>query len=99
MPDEALSKALIAFLGTVGRLEAESPEHRVVAAIGDQALDLIPRVKDIVEAFYTAAPPLSQASSVAQLGENACRWLRRNHPELTEEAVSQLANRFSFDWK
>jgi hypothetical protein len=49
--------------------------------------------------MYTADPPLSLAPSVEQLGENACKWLRANHPELTEAAMRQLANQFAFDWK
>jgi hypothetical protein len=99
MPDEVLSKAAIAFLGILGRLTAESPEDRVVTAVGDLAADVIPRIKNILNALYAAEPPLSLAPSVEQLGENASRWLRTTHPELTEEAVRQLANRFAFDWK
>jgi hypothetical protein len=99
MPDEVLSRATIAFLGIPGRLTAESPEDRVVAAIVDLAVDVIRRIKDIVNALYAADPPLSLAPSVEQLGEEASRWLRTTHPELTEEAVRQLANRFAFDWK
>src|SRR5215469_8831416 len=72
MPDEVLSKATIAYLGMAGRLKAESPEDGVVAALGDPAVDLIPRIKAIVDALYAADPPLSLAPSAEQLGENAC---------------------------
>jgi len=66
---------MIAFLGIVGRLDAESHEDRLVAAVGDRAADLIPRIKDIIDALYTADPPLWRAARfVAQLGENACRY-------------------------
>jgi hypothetical protein len=38
------------------RLDAESPKDRAVAAVGEPAVDLIHRIKDIVDALYSADP-------------------------------------------
>jgi len=100
MPDQVLSAAMIAFLGTPGQLDDKPPGDRVVEAVGAVAIDLIPRIKGILYTLYTAEPPLSRAHSAAELADNASSWLRRRYPELTDEAVRQMAsNRFSFDWK
>ncbi len=97
--DESLSQAVVAYLGVPGRLDGVDPEERVLKALGDSGLDLLPAVKAIVDEVYEAEPPLWAADSLEEIGRRVETWLRENHPELTDEAVQALTNRFAFDWK
>jgi hypothetical protein len=39
------------------------------------------------------------ADTVAQVDQDAARWLRQYHPDLSDQAVGVVANDFSFIWK
>lgn len=98
--DEELGRAVLAYVGVPGRLEDASPEDRVVQVVGDKAgLDVLPRIRHLLDDLYNAEPPLWAAESGAEVGRRAESWLGSRHPELTGEAIRALANQFAFDWK
>jgi hypothetical protein len=100
MLDEELSQAVLAWVGEPGRLERSLPEERAVEVVGtDAALELIPRIRDLLEDLHGAEPPLWAAASAAEIGGRAEVWLKSRHPELSAEATRALANQFAFDWK
>jgi hypothetical protein len=99
MVEAPLSSALIAYVGKPGRVDDTSPEERVAAAVGPVALDLVPRVKGILDELYDAEPPIWGAPSVAEIGQNVVEWLNQHHPELSPDAIAAAAKRLSFDWK
>jgi hypothetical protein len=100
MVDEQFSRAVLAYVGAPGRLEGTSPEDRVVEVVGDKAgLDLIPRIRHLLEDLHGAEPPLWAAYSVVEIAGRAEGWLRSQHPELSQEAIRALANQLAFDWK
>jgi hypothetical protein len=98
--DEELSRAVLAYVGTPGRLGDGSPEDRVIHVVGELAgLDLVPRIRRLLDDLHNADPPLWAAESVAEIGRRAEGWLGLRHPELSAEAIRALANEFAFDWK
>jgi hypothetical protein len=100
MQDQTLSDAMKAYVGQAAKLDDVSPEQRVATQIGeDAALDLLPRVRAILDAMYCADPPLQNVATVGELGERASEWLRANYPDLSPGAVRAGANRFSIDWR
>jgi hypothetical protein len=99
MVDQLFSQGMLAFVGVPGRLSAKSPEDCVVDVAGDAALDLLPRIKAILDGLHAADPPLWQAATVAEIGRRAEAWLRAHHPELSDEAITAVSNHFAFEWK
>jgi hypothetical protein len=100
MVDEELSRAVLAYVGTPGRLGDGSPEDRVTRVAGEQAgLDLVPRIRRLLDDLYNANPPLWAGESVAEIGRRAEDWLGLSYPELSAEATRAVANQFAFDWK
>jgi hypothetical protein len=99
MADELLSSAVIAFVGTPGRLDSQSPEARVVQSIGDDGHDLLPAVKAIVDAVYLANPPLYDFPTVGEMADAVEAFLLQRYPELSPNAVKIVANAFAFDYK
>jgi hypothetical protein len=97
--DDQLSRGIVAFVGVPGRLGSKSAEERVVAAIGDTALDLLPRLKAIMEQLHGAEPPLWNHSSLAEVGRLAEVWLQAHYPQLSADAIEAVRNRFTFDWR
>jgi len=98
MIDESLSRAVLAYVGTPGHLSGVA-EERVVEVMGDAGLDLIPRVKLLMDDLYGAEPPLCAAESLEEIGRRVESWLRLHRPELSDEAIRKLVNRYTFDFK
>jgi hypothetical protein len=71
----------------------------MIEAVGDAAVDLAPRARSILDQVYATDPPLYGAATIAEMGHLVCRWLETHHPELSDEAINAVANRFTFDWK
>jgi hypothetical protein len=98
--DRPLSEAMMAYVGEPGKLDPLPPEERVASRVGkDAAVDLLPRLRAILDAMYGADPPLHHVATERELGRRAEEWLRTNHPELSPGAVRAVANRFAFDWR
>ena len=99
MLDVRLSEAVIAFVGEPGRVDSRSPEERVVERLGDQGIDVLGDVKQIVCGVYDADPPLHHFATLSEIGEAVCDFLHREYPQLSEDAVNAVANRFTYDWR
>ncbi len=97
--DPLLSRCVVAFVGTPGFLDERSPEERVVELSGQRGLDVLPRVKAIVDELYTVDPPLHNFASVASIGQAVSEHLRARHPALSAQAVNAVANWYSFNRK
>src|SRR5665213_4608170 len=65
--DETLSSSIVAFIGSVGHLDANTPEERVARVAGNAAPDIVPRITAILDEVYSADPPLFQANSVVDM--------------------------------
>ena len=98
MVDDQLSRAVLAYIGIVGRLSPESKEQRVIEAIGDSVLDVLPRVVALLDEVYAVEPPLWSSSNFEPY-EQVESWLWTNHLELSREAMRAIANQYAFDYK
>jgi hypothetical protein len=47
----------------------------------------------------TASPPLYDAATLAEVDVRVRHYLDERHPELTEDAITAAANRFTYDWR
>ena len=47
----------------------------------------------------TASPPLYDAATLGDVDERVQHYLREQHPELTDDAITAAANRFTYDWR
>lgn len=82
--DQRVSQAVIAIVGVPGQLDPRSPDERLCEAVGDAAAELGPRAMSIVDAVYDVYPPPHNAATVAEMGQLVRRWLKTNHPELSD---------------
>jgi hypothetical protein len=80
-------------------MDDRSPEERVVEQVGEDAYELLPAVKAIVDSVYQADPPLYNVRSVAEMGDAVERFLCERHPELSAAPINAVVNNFAFDWK
>jgi hypothetical protein len=96
--DEGFSRAVIAYVGDPGRPDGRTPEQRVSDAMGENAVDLVPRAAALLYELNTANPPL-YAATLADVDVRVRHHLRERHPELTEDAITAAANRFTYDWR
>jgi hypothetical protein len=97
--DEWLSRAVIAYVGEPGQLDALTPEQRVVDVVGDAAVDLVPRVQAILAELDTVDPPLYNVATLAEMSDRVDGFLRERHPELTTDAIQAVQNRYTYDWR
>jgi hypothetical protein len=97
--DDQYSHAVVAYIGDVGHLDAQTPEDRVVEAVGDLAPDVVPRIRAMLDDLYSTQPPLWNDPDIANVGRRAAAWLRNRHSELSDAAIEAVANQFTFDWK
>lgn len=97
--DDRLTEAVVAFVGTPGRLSVPSSDEIVYATFGDAAKDLLARVKAIVDPLYDADPPLWHGLESDQIYPSISAFVSSRHPELGPEAVRAIANGYCFDWK
>jgi hypothetical protein len=72
---------MLAFLGIAGQLRTNSAEECVVELAGDAALDLLPRIKAILEELYAVDPSPRQAATPVEIAGRAKAWLATHHPE------------------
>jgi hypothetical protein len=91
MIDESLSRGIIAFIGQPGRLDRVSPEERVLRACPEDGLDLLPRIKAILDEMGEHDPPLL-GWTVQETGDRAEMYVRDHHPEVSNEAIKAIGN-------
>jgi len=98
MIDDQYSRAVVAYMGKIGHLNARPPDDRIIEAIGDLAPDVVPRIRAMLDDLYSAQPPMWNAKDIAEVGRRAMSWLRDRHPELSDAAIEAVSNQFAFDW-
>lgn len=99
MHDEALSQAVVAYIWGDHRQPWPSAHPDAVhACLGDQAIDLIPRVQTILDEIHNQ-PQRWFATDLAAMGQRVDRALRDSHPELTDAAVDSLTAHFTYMWR
>jgi hypothetical protein len=74
--DQPLSSSVVAFIGSVGHLDAVPPEERVARVAGNAAFDILPRIKAILDEVYSADPPLFQTASTSDMYWRVDAFLR-----------------------
>lgn len=58
MIDDQYSRAVVAYVGKIGHLNARPPEDRIVEAIGDRSPDVVPRIRAMLDDLYSAQPTM-----------------------------------------
>jgi hypothetical protein len=100
MIDERLSAAVVVYLwGEPRRLPypSEHPDD-VARAFGDDSFDLVPRIRYIVDETF-AEPMALPGEALSDSAQRIEAVVRARHPELGDEAVRAIGNRFAFDTK
>ena len=100
MFDETLSRAVVTYIWGINGpgWPGERPEA-LSAVFGDEALDLLPQVRALVSEAW---PPYEEwgREDLLTATKRIADRLRRNHPELTDEAIESLANLCAYSmWK
>jgi hypothetical protein len=96
--DEELSRGLIAYVGSPGVADGTTPDDRL-AATGPGSHALKPRITAVMDGLNGADPPLWRAPSVADVKRQTEHWLHLHHPELSDDAVTAVDDRFSYEWR
>ena len=99
MPDELLSRGVIAYVGKAGHLPAKPRLESVADVAGGRDAELPARVKALVDELYGVGPPLWDAATPEEMARRVDAWLAANHPELTDAAIRALHNMYTFDFK
>lgn len=86
-------------IGNVGQPDTRSPEDRIADAVGDLALDLVPRIRAMLDDLDSVEPPLWDSEDIAEVARRATTWLRDRYPTLSDDAIRAVANQFAFTWK
>lgn len=98
MVDEALSQAIIAYLAKGRSPFPKSDEEAVAAITGDDATDMIVRVRSVVEEMMAIEVDWS-ASTLAEGGRKAQAVMAARHPELSDDALAALYWMFTYNWR
>ena len=98
MPDELLSRAMVAFLDGSRKPYPSEDEEALCKAVGaDAALDLLPKLRAILtEVFDTSIEWIGYTYEPFVRVQDE---VRRNHPELTEQAVVAVGRYWSWCMK
>ena len=97
--DESLSRAVVVWTGKGVSAWPSRSEERLVEAFGeDAALDLVPRVKALKDSFFMSEAKWT-APDLVTMGNQAAAEFREIHPEISEEAVQDLAWCYTYAYK
>jgi hypothetical protein len=99
MHDETLSRAVVTYIwGNRQQSWPSAHPDAVEEQFGDRAVDLIPRVEALINEIHDRAHEWLHVDLAITAGrvEEA---LRQKHPELTAEAIQDLAAYFTYEWK
>jgi hypothetical protein len=99
-PDPAqLSTALIIWTGFGQTPWPQRDEERLVRHIGaDAAIELMPQLRKLEDDFY-ATSAWQTAPDLPAMDRQASEDFKRNHPEISDEAVNALAWCYTWDHK
>jgi hypothetical protein len=99
-PDSArLSTALIIWTGFGQTPWPQRDEERLARQIGTEAtIELLPQLRKLEDDFYTTSA-WKIAPDLPAMGHLASEDFRRQHPEISDEAVEALAWCYTWDHK
>lgn len=101
MEDQALSQAIIAYLGKGRSAFPVSDPDAVLALAADTNGDsdaLLSSVRALVEECMAVKIDWSN-STLSEGGDEAARVMATRHPELTAEAINALRWSFTYNWR
>ena len=98
MVDDRLSRAIIEYLAKGRSSFPKTDEAAVVAAAGDDAADMVVRVREIVDEMMAIEVDWSE-SSLSEGARTARATMASQHPELSDEALDALHWMFSYSWR
>lgn len=94
-----VSQAIVVWTGWGSASWPSRDDARLVERFGvDQALDLVPSVRQLKEEFYESEAEYV-AADLAEMGGMASRRFRELHPEISDDAVRALAWCYTYDYK
>jgi hypothetical protein len=96
--DDRLSRAIIEYLAKGRSSFPKTDEAAVVAVAGNDAADMVVRVREIVDEMMAIEIDWS-ASSLFEGARTARATMGSRHPELSDEALDALHWMFSYSWR
>ncbi|MGC9668457.1 hypothetical protein ACNTMW_18115 [Planosporangium sp. 12N6] len=97
MQDETLSRAVVAYVWGIPPLPWPSARPGAVRELlGEQAPDVIPRIKKLVDEAFEVRP---EGWDLVEIGDHVKVVLHRTHPELSDEAVRAICGLYTYSWK
>jgi hypothetical protein len=98
--DETIvSQAIIAWIGWGERSWPSQDERRIVDSVGsDKAAELLPRLRELKKEFFESNARHTVAN-LQDMGEAAAGEFRRQHPEISDEAVQALTWLYTYTYK
>ena len=95
---ERVSEALMIWEGPIPSLRHDG-QRALAACFGAQAAaELLPIVSGLHDDFF-ASDARDRAANLQEMGDLAIADFRRQHPEITDEALQVLANHYAFAFK
>lgn len=98
MVDDRLSRAIIEYLAKGRSSFPKTDEAAVVAVAGNDAADMVVRVREIVDEMMAIEIDWS-ASSLSEGARTARATMASRHPEFSDEALDALHWMFSYSWR
>jgi hypothetical protein len=95
---DRVSEALMIWEGPIPSLRHDG-ERALVARFGVQAAaELMPIVRALHDEFF-ASDARDRAADLQEMGDRAIADFKRQHPEISDEALEVLANHYTFAFK
>ena len=98
MVDDKLSQAIIEYLAKGRSPFPRTDEAAVAAFAGDEAIDLLARVRAIVDEMMAIEVDWS-VSTLSEGGRKAQAQMADRHPELSDDALAALYWAFTYNWR
>ena len=94
-----LSTAIVVWTGWGKRPWPSRDQALLIDRFGASAAEiLLPQIRRLEQEFY-ASDARYFAADLVSMGEAAGAEFRRNHPEISEEAIEALAWCYTYDYK
>ena len=99
MPDDRLSRAIVAYIGGVPDFDRTPREVRVRAAVGGDVAGLIATIESIMAEVDAEWQTFWRAGDLREMGDWIEAFVQARHPEVADTALRQIGNRFTYNWK
>lgn len=98
MVDERLSQAIIEYLAKGRSPFPKTDEDAVIAFAGDDAADMLARVRRVVDEMMATEVDWS-SNTLSEGGRQAQAQIAARHPELSDDALAALYWMFTYNWR